>query len=194
MKPHPLILCFAVLAPVMICAQNKPKKQSGLSAAFENARYVYVKALEGDALRRPEVYPEDRQAIEDVENGVRNWNRYVVTTNLGDADLVFVVRKARAVGAQVRGGIGVGQSGPRQQSGQDPRQTPTGDSVGAGMEVGPADDLLQVYITNPEGRLVGPIWTRDLIEGLDGPTVPLLRQLRAAVEKAYPAQVPAKQP
>jgi hypothetical protein len=193
MKPHPLILCFAVLAPVMICAQNKPKKQSGLSSAFENARYVYVKAVEGDALR-PEVYPEDRQAIEDVENGVRNWNRYFVTTNLGDADLVFVVRKARAVGAQVRGGIGVGQPGPRQQSGPDPRQTPSGDSVGAGTEVGPADDLLQVFITNPEGRLVGPIWTRDLIDGLDGPAIPLLRQLRAAVEKAYPAQAPAKQP
>ena len=193
MKSYPLILCFAVLAPVMICAQNKPKKQSGLPAAFENARYVYVKAVDGDALR-PELYPEDRQAIEDVENGVRNWNRYAVTTKLGDADLVFVVRKARAVGAQVRGGIGVGEPVPRQQSGQDPRQTPTGDSVGAGMEVGPADDLLQVFITDPNGRLVGPIWTRDLSGGLDGPTVLLLQQLRAAVEKAYPAQLPAKKP
>jgi hypothetical protein len=73
MKPYPLILCFAELAPVMVCAQNGPKKQSGLSAAFENARYVYIKAVEVDALR-PEVYPEDRQAIADVENGVRNWN------------------------------------------------------------------------------------------------------------------------
>jgi hypothetical protein len=74
----------------------------------------------------------------------------------------------------------VGQPEPRQPSGQDPRQTPTGDSVGAGMEVGPADHLLQVFITDPGARPVGPIWTRDLIDGLDGPTVPLLQQLKTA--------------
>jgi hypothetical protein len=54
--------------------------------------------------------------------------------------------------------------------------------------------MLQVYTTNPDGKLIGPVWNREMREGLDGPDVPLLRQLRIAVEKAYPSQPAPKQP
>ena len=59
-----------------------------------------------------------------------------------------------------------------------------------GAEAGPSDDMPRVFTTNPDGKLIGPVWNRELKDGLDGPTVLLLQQLRAAVEKAYPSQTP----
>jgi len=64
------------------------------------------------------------------------------------------------------------------------------DGFGVGAEAGPSDDMLRVFTTNPDGKLIGPVWYRELKDGLDGPTVLLLQQLRAAVEKAYPSQTP----
>ena len=57
----------------------------------------------GDIMR-PGLYPEDREAIFDVQQGIRDWNHMVCNT-AEDADLIFIVRKGRiAVG---RGRIGV---------------------------------------------------------------------------------------
>jgi len=60
--------------------------------------------------------------------------------------------------------------------------------AGARTDVGPPDDLLRVYTLTPEGKLVGPLWSREMKDGLDGPDVLLLRDLRDAVERAYPPQ------
>jgi hypothetical protein len=60
------------------------------------------------------------------------------------------------------------------------------------MEVGSSDDLLQVFVPNPNGKLIGPIWTREMKDGLEAPAVFLLVQLREAVDRAYPNQPPAK--
>jgi len=55
--------------------------------------------------------------------------------------------------------------------------------------------MLRVYIVNGDGKLSGPLWTREMQDGLDAPGLMLLQQLRAAVERAYPTQPPApKQP
>jgi hypothetical protein len=183
-----------MLTPALVLAQQKNKKHSGVSAVFMNARYVYVESPEGD-ITRPELYPEDRQAISDVENGVQNWNRYAVTIGREQADLVFVVRKGRTLGEQNRVGISAGPrpQGPPTQNRQ-PGQVQDPDGIGVASEVGPSDDLLQVFTTNPDGKLIGPIWMQEMKDGLDGPSVPLLWQLRSAVERAYPSQPPAKKP
>src|SRR3954447_333613 len=73
-------------------AHAKPKK-ADVPAAFQNARYVYVQAEDGDILN-PRLLPEDRQSISDVEDKVREWHRYAITINRSEADLVFVVRRA----------------------------------------------------------------------------------------------------
>jgi hypothetical protein len=171
-------------------AQNK-KKHSDVSAVF------YVEAQAGDVMR-PGLFPEDRQAIFDVQNGVQDWKRYTLATSRDQAELVFVVRKGRAAAGQVAVGI---PGGPRPQGsqgpptqGRQPGQPQEDDGVGVGAEVGPSDDMLQVYTTNPDGKLIGPVWNREMRDGLDGPEVPLLRQLRIAVEKAYPMQPAPKQP
>jgi hypothetical protein len=187
------ISLLLLLIPVCVQAQNK-KKHSDVPAAFENAHYVYVQAQEGD-ITRPGLYPEDRQAISDVLDGLEAWNRYTVVVSKDHADLIFMVRKGRLVGAQGHGGIsgGTGQIGLPPQNRQ-PGQFPDGASIGAGTEVGPGDDLLEVFTTNPAGKLIGPIWQRELKDGLDAPAVLLLRQLKESVERAYPNPPAKKQP
>lgn len=188
----PLILCLLVLN----LAHSKPKKPD-VSAVFQNARYVYVEAVDGDIFK-PGLFPEDRQAIYDVQDSLRDWNRYVLTVQRDQADLVFVVRKGRLAEGQLRGGI---SAGPRPQPGQPagpgspqaPRQAP-GTEVGARAEVGPPDDTLRVYTQN-EGQLKAIVWDRSQDGGLDAPAVQLVRQLKAAVDRAYPpTATPAKKP
>ena len=192
----PLMVWFLVLN----LAQSKPKKPD-VPAAFENAKYVYVEAVDGDAFR-PGLFPEDRQAISDVQDSLREWNRYTITTRREDAELVFVVRKGRLAGAQVRGGISAGprpQPGqnpnpdPSQGPGQGPGQTRNGTEIGVCTEVGPEDDLLKVFIQN-DGKLSAIVWSRELEDGLDAPAVQLVKQLKAAVEHAYPPTASTKKP
>lgn len=198
MSPVRVMALLVLLSPVVGGAQ-KAKKQSDVPAAFAQARYVYVRAQDGDVMK-PSLYPEDRQAIGDVQNGLRDWNRYAVVIQSDDADLVFIVRKGRSAGGQTRTGISVGsprQPGQPGQPGQtrQPGQVPDDDNgVGVGAQVGPSEDMLQVFITNHQGRLIGPIWNRAMNDGLEGPDVPLLRDLRVAVERAYPSQLAPKKP
>lgn len=176
----PLIVCFLV----MELAQSKPKKPE-VPAVFENAHYVYVQAVDGDILK-PELYPEDRQAISDVQDSLRQWARYALAINRDQADLVFVVRRGRVAGAQLHGGI---SGGSRPQPGQGPVPI-SGTQVGAAGEVGPEEDLLRVFLQN-EGKLTNLVWSRELEGGLDAPEMQLMAQLRAAVEKAYPPSTSA---
>ena len=192
------VLGFLVLG----MAYSKPKK-TDVPAVFQNARYVYVESVDGDVMR-PGLYPDDRRAIVDVEDSVRDWNRYTIATRREDADLVFVIRKGRAAAAQLRGNVSVGS---RTQPGQYPNQSPAQgggsggvqagqarDGVGTEAEVGPDEDLLRVFIKSGDGKLVGPVWTRELDGGLDAPNVQLVQQLKAAVERAYPQTPPAPKP
>jgi hypothetical protein len=203
MKAAKVAAVVAVLVFAVSLAQAKPKK-SNVSAVFENARYVYVESMEGDIFK-PGLYPEDRQAILDVQDRLREWNRYALTDRREHADLVIVLRKGRLIGQQDHVGIGPrnrpqpGVADPGQSS-QNPSQGrgtgPLGQGgieVGAEAEAGPQADILRVYTLTSDGKLTGPIWSRDMENGLDGPSVQLVQQLRSAVDKAYPPQT-AQQP
>ncbi len=189
----PLLVCLLIVTS----GQSKPKKPD-VPAVFQNARYVYVEAVDGDVLK-PGLYPEDRQAINDVQDSIRAWNRYAIALNRGEADLVIVVRKGRLAGAQLHGGI---SGGTRTQPGQAPNpdlgggpiiQGGRSTEVGAGGEVGPDVDILRIYIQN-DGKLTGIVWSREQDGGLDVPSLPLIAQLRAAVERAYPQTASTKKP
>jgi hypothetical protein len=176
-------------------AHAKPKKPD-VPAVFQTAKYVYVQAEDGDVLK-PGLYPEDRQAIYDVENKIRDWKRYAITINRDEADLVFIVRKGRLAAAQ--GQVGIGNF-PRPQPGQSPNPVPDpgrspnqggiSERAGVGTEVGPSDDLLRIFILTGDKKLAGPVWAHELDGGLDAPMVRLVEQLKAAVEKAYPPPPP----
>ena len=196
-----LLLVLVGAAALLISAQAKPKKQKAeLPAVFDHAQYVRVEAEGGDSFT-PGLYPEDREAIYDVEQGLHDWKRYTIAHKREDAELVFVVRKGRlaSVTPRVMGGIGSrpqdrnpGSQSPGSQGpiGQSPNaQDPFGDrsaGVGLGAEGGPADDMLSVYMVNPAGALSGPIWTQSLKGGLEMPGLQLLRRIRQEVDAAYP--------
>ena len=201
MKTYKLIALLLVLLPTLLPAQKKSKKPE-LPAILGSARYVYVEAVDGNVLD-PTLYPEDRQAIVDVENSIRDWKRYTLTTEREQAELIFVVRKGRLAGGQLRGGINGGsgpqggagsQGGPGSPNGQIPgQQSPLGTEMGVGGKIGPPDDLLQVRMVNSGGKLSGPIWINSRPDGLNGPRVQLFEQYKTAVERAYPTP-PATQP
>ena len=65
-----------------------------------------------------------------------------------------------------------------------PRPQPPGASVET--DTGSEDDMLDVHLVDGEGKLGGSVWTRSMTDGLEGPRVLLVQQLRAAVEKDYP--------
>ncbi len=181
-------LLIGCIALVPVCA--KEKKHADLSAAFKNARYVYVQAEDGDTMN-PRLFPEDRQAITDVQNSLLDWGRYAIATDSSQADLILVVRKGRIAGAQGHGGInrGDGPMAPSTPGRQSPQgQSNNDDELGARADVGPAEDLVRVYIPRVDGGRTGPIWTGESSDGLDSPVVPLIRRLRDDVERAYPSQ------
>lgn len=188
-----IFLLLALSAPVALAKDKKPK----VPAVFENARYVYVQAEEGDVIN-PNLFPEDRAAIGNVQDAVRDWKRYAVTLNRREADLVFIVRKGRTAAAQLHGDVGVGNQPPmagfpnRPPGPNNPNGEQTTTGIGMQGEAGPGDDLLRVYTLTPDGKLNGPIWSREIKEGLDAPGVLLVRVLRDAVDKAYPPQSDAQ--
>jgi hypothetical protein len=187
-----------LLVPALLPGQSNKKKT--VSAVFSNARYAWVEATDGDAYT-PRTVPEDRQAIADVEGALRDWNRYSLTAQRSEADLVFIVRKGRLATGKI--GVGIGNPplgpnpGPRSPGGPGTGTgsgtgAGTGTGVGVGGEVGPPDDILEVHTLNTDGTLGTILWQRSFPNGLDAPQVTLLAQLRKAVEKDYPQNPPAK--
>jgi hypothetical protein len=106
--------------------------------------------------------------------------------------LVFVVRKGRLAAAEVFAGVHVGsRTSVAQTPDQDPNRDPgrypnSGTEVGASGELGPPDDLLFVDAVNPEGRRGARIWMQSRTDGLSTPEMPLFKQMKDAVDKAYP--------
>jgi hypothetical protein len=180
MKVRFLFLSALLFSSVLI-ARSQPKEE--VPKALLNARYVYVEALDGD-IYSTNLIPEDRVAIVDTEDAMRNWNRYSVTLRRTDAEIVVVVRKGRTASAKVGGTIGRGNI----PGTSEPENREAG-RVGA--EIGPKEDLLSVYLVKPDGKRMGPIWKQYLKDGLDKPEMPLFKQFRDAVDAA--AKAPAKQ-
>ncbi len=178
-----LFLLLLGSTSLLLVAQSKPgKKEESLPALFKNAQYVDVEAYDGDALN-PGVIPEDRNAIYNVEQGLKDWHRYSVVYERDRADLVFLVRKGRIATVTPSAGVDIGARN-RNQSPPDPMRTTTG--VGVDAEAGSPDDMLAVYFIDASGKLSGPIWEHSLKGGLDAPALPLFERVKHEVETAYP--------
>jgi hypothetical protein len=175
-------LLTLLLLPTLVFAQSQGKKKHSVPAVFNTARYVYVESMDGDIFT-PGLLPADRHAIIDVQNALRDWGRYVLTPDRGDAELIFVVRTGREAEGNIGGTVSGPNSGPLGNPGQ--QQHPGGRGVLFGGEVGPADDLLKVVMGNDANRGI-QVWLRSEDGGLASPDVPLLRQLKAAVDHDYP--------
>jgi len=190
----PVALALLLTAPMAV-AKDKKKNNKDVPAQFNNARYVYVRAEDGDILN-PRLFPEDRDAISDVEDEIQNWNRYAVVLRQSEAELVMVVRRGRLASAQVHGGVGIGNrpelggAYPGSRNPADPNSRGGGVSteIGGRAEAGPPDDMLRVYSVNPDGSRGAILWSGSMQDGLSAPQMLLMKQLKQQVEHAYPPQ------
>lgn len=181
MKSARLAILLLLIVPLLAPAQKKKPK---IPAVFNTARFVFVEAMDGDQFT-PGLLREDRDAIYAVQDALQEWKRYSVTMNRKDADLLFVVRTGRRASAKAGGGIGttqptIGNQRPNQRSSR-------AEEVMMGGEVGPADDILQVYLMRPDGTCGALIWSRSQTEGLSEPDVLLVHDLKEVVERDYPS-------
>jgi hypothetical protein len=171
--------------------------------------------MDGD-VTNPDILPEDRDAANALFDNPQDWHRYVLVYERRQADLVWAVRMGRAAtGAASTAPGGVGSTDPqvrvpigggRNPNGQGkPGAGPDGVGVdgptgiggwqsgnrgGVGGSLGPARDLLWIYMKNGDDSQDTAIWRRYMDDGLSG-SMPLFTQIHDAVEtgcKPKPAQ------
>jgi hypothetical protein len=192
MKNFKTIVLLAILIPAIAMAEKK--KKNDVPEAFSTAHSIYVESADGD-YSKANVSAADRKAIEDVQDAMQGWHRYTLAAHAEQADLVFVVHKARAGGVDSASGMPATQRVPLGSTPvRAPGQPGDADGMAPAAQMGVEGDRLLVFTMTPEGKRKGPIWTRELQGGLDGPLVILVEQLKSAVEKAYPAGAPATTP
>jgi hypothetical protein len=162
------------IALLMACAGAK--NISTLPKLVVHAKYILITTYQGDDLSSPRVYPEDREAVVDVEDALRKWGQYIVVNGTSQKpDLVLLVRKGRVADAGPSVRIHAGST------------YPTSVTPGAGGDVGSSQDMLTLY-EGPGGIDQPPLWRSMESGGLDPPDMQLVQKLRAAVEAA--AKVP----
>ncbi|HET7442069.1 MAG TPA: hypothetical protein VFJ47_12265 [Terriglobales bacterium] len=146
---------------------------------------------------------ENRQAQDNVERALTKWGRLQPVIEPTTADLVIVVRRGRAVSPTLNGGppndrpiiiqpsdggirIG-GQRGTPPPVSSDPQPQSPGPRMGT--EVGPSEDLFEVYRGNVEYPLDSPpVWRYMGNDALLPPVVPAVEQFRKVIEEAEKQQ------
>jgi hypothetical protein len=195
MKPR--FLAFVAILAVCVGVAHAKNKKPQVPEVFQNAHSVYVECTDGE-LTKPGLNQADHEAILQVQEALREWHRYELAPSRDKADLIIVVHKGHAVGDQDHLGLGphpaMPQPGPIQPGQEHTMQAHPTDqnaSVGTGGDDIAMQDLLRVYTLNEKGKLKGPVWSREMDGGLNGPTVRLVMDLKAAVEITYPRDAAA---
>lgn len=169
---------------------QKKKNKNQLSDVVVNAQYVYVEAYDGPEWDRS-LTPEDRKAIADVERAVQSWGRYRLALRRADAEIVLQVRKGRIASARAGGGVSVDRIPTHVEF--PPRTTTQTTTHGdTGLETGPAEDLLWVYLTDGDSELSAPLWRGSQSDGLRAPELKLFQRFKDEVNEAAAAQAKRK--
>jgi hypothetical protein len=185
------IVVLMVVAAV--CGLARAKKGDDVPAVFGAAKSVYVEAEAGD-YAKPGLSAADRHAIESVQDALRTWNRYTLAPHREQADLVFVVRKGGPAIGNDQGGLHNAAAGGAETTSHTGPPGAGADNIGSVMQQGAEPDRLRVYTVSGDGKLKGPVWTREITNGLDAPGVVIVQQMKIAVERVYPAAAPAGKP
>jgi hypothetical protein len=90
------VLGVVLLAATLALAAPKAAKVNAAQdvptfpGTLVNARYVYVTSYDGDQFR-PNLLPEDRQAISTVQDAMQKWGKFIVVYDSHKADIVLMV-------------------------------------------------------------------------------------------------------
>jgi hypothetical protein len=82
---------FLGLALITSSRASAPDTMPPIPRILSNARFVYVKAYDGDQFN-PRLLPEDRDAIGRVQDAIRKWGKLIVVYQVRDADIMLVVQ------------------------------------------------------------------------------------------------------
>ncbi len=155
-------------------------------AILASAKFIFVEAFDGPdspgAVRDPRVTPEDREAVANVQNAVQNWGYYILTIRRSEADLVVFVRKGRVVNIRSANSAGNGIPSSRPLS---PSQKPEAGFVPV-ADSSPNVDMICVYSQNPQGKLSGLLWQKNLKDGLSAPKLVLFKDFKNDVVSSAP--------
>lgn len=205
-KSGRLFVTMAILA-VAVCAIainfSVAKEKKSTLPDFVLAAQTVVVLIDPNAAIPINDPSGNRTAQDDVEKALMTWGRLRLTMDAGHADLVIVVRKGnkQAVNPTVGGeppndrpvvvqqtdnAIHVGAQTPHPNGTQQPGQ-PSG--VGPGGEIGPSDDLFEVYQGQVPGALDGaPVWRYMAKDALKAPDVRAVAEFKKAVDEAVKQQ------
>jgi hypothetical protein len=79
------------LALITSSSATAPDTTQPIPRILSNARFVYVKAYDGDQFNS-RLLPEDRDAIGRVQDAIRKWGKLIVVYQVQDADIMLVVQ------------------------------------------------------------------------------------------------------
>jgi hypothetical protein len=65
-------------------------KVPAFPAILTNARYVYIACYDGDQFD-PNLLPEDRDAIDAVQNAIQKWGKLMIVYRPSEADIIILV-------------------------------------------------------------------------------------------------------
>jgi hypothetical protein len=83
-----LILASGVSA--LAASNRSTTKPPAFPGTLANARYVYVASYDGDQFD-PNLFPEDREAVQAVQDAIRNWGKLTLVYQPSQADLIILV-------------------------------------------------------------------------------------------------------
>jgi hypothetical protein len=95
MKRAFLIVLLAFVVVLLVVngyAQNAATSDEPILQRIAVARFVYVTTYDGPTYL-PQVLPEDRQAVADVERALKRWGHYTVVISPDHADLIITIQK-----------------------------------------------------------------------------------------------------
>lgn len=84
-----LLALFLLFVSCTAALAQEPKVMPQLVV---QARFVYVTTYDGNQWS-PNLLPEDRQAVTDVQDALKKWGKYIVVYRPEDADIILAVQK-----------------------------------------------------------------------------------------------------
>lgn len=169
-----------ILASALYAKKRDKDPTSTFPRALLHAQFVYVTSMTASQFN-VSTYPEDRAAIDTVQDVLQKWGRYTLVYKPEEANLIFNVRAGR----QLEGRAGVSATGTVPPPAGPSVSPSVGGTVGA--SVGPADDYVEVLMPVPTEDLDSThttlLWRREQHSGLAG-GAPLIQEFREEAEAA----------
>lgn len=83
-------IAVGMLAFLFLLGTAAAKDAPKIPRTLANARYVYVTAYDGDQFD-PELLPDDRAAINNVQDAIRQWGKLALVYRPEEADVILMV-------------------------------------------------------------------------------------------------------